>query len=456
MRCTTSAYSGNQAHSGRGVRPVAGRRVRLVALVVCLAALAPAWARAQGDRREHLSRIDRVERWAEAVERHQPGASDAALQVLDSWVANDLAELKTEVNSVVALMRDPSIRIFYRPGARGRTASQVLYSLQELRRLVAVAARLAPLGDNLVLKRAAMLHTDAALGARADATDSRRRTDLFVFQFSDGQELGQVDSIGHWDMARFLLDMVKPDKNALRPEPGRDDWVRRWYGTAIAYQLARMNFAIGTTNRGLELFRDDAELLYLAGVMHEALASTAVQEAFRGTDFYLRSSLGLSSRRGELNTAEGLFGRALKLNPSLAQVRLHLGHVLAEQGEHKKALAELTQALTAIRNPDLLYYGQLFSGRSAAALGQTAAARTAFEQAARLKPNAQSPLLALSQLAYAQGDTGEAAAMLARVADLPALDGDDPWWVYNASVGLFFFEPLRQNIVETLRAEMPK
>jgi hypothetical protein len=56
------------------------------------------------------------------------------------------------------------------------------------------------------------------------------RTELFVFQFSDGQELGQVDSIGHWDMARFLLDMVKPDKNALRSEPGRDDWVRR--GTA--------------------------------------------------------------------------------------------------------------------------------------------------------------------------------------------------------------------------------
>ena len=437
-------------------RPASGRRVRFIALVVCLAGLAPAWAGAQGDRRENLSRLDRLERWAEAVERHQPGQPDAALQVLDAWATNDLAELKIEVNSVVALMRDPSIRIFYRPVARGGRSIQVLYSLQELRRLLALAARLTLLGDNLVLKRAAMLHTDAALGARGDATDGRRRTERFVFKFSDGQELGQVDSIGHWDMAQFLLDLVKPDKNALRPEPGRDDWVRRWYGTAIAYQLARMNFSVGTTNRGLELFRDDAEVLYLAGVMHEALASTAVQEAFRGTDYYLRSAVGLSSRRGELNTAEGLFGRALRLNPTLAQARLHLGHVLAEQGEHKKALTELTQALTAIKNPDLLYYGHLFSGRSAAALGQTAAARNAFERAARLKPNAQSPLLALSHLAYAQGDTSEAAVMLARVAALPALDGDDPWWVYNASVGLFFFEPLRQNIVETLRAEMRK
>jgi len=436
------------------VRPASGRRVRFVALVVCLAALLPTWARAQGDGREN--RIDRIEQWAAAVERHQPGEPDAALQSLDSWAADDLAELKITSYSLLQLIRDPSVRIFLMPVPPGRRSPQVYYSLQELRRLLAVAARLAALGDNHVLKRAAMLHTDAALGTRGDATGARRRTELFVFKFSDGQELGQVDSIGHWDMARFLLDMVKPDKNALRPEPGRDDWVRRWYGTAIAYQLARMNFSVGTTTRALELFREDAELLYLAGVVHEALASTAVQEAFRGTDFYLRSSVGLSSRRGELNTAEGLFSRAVKLNPAVMQARLHLGHVLAEQGEHKKALAELTQALAAIKNPDLLYYGHLFFGRSAAALGQTPAARDAFEQAARLKPNAQSPLLALSHLAYAQGDTGEAAAMLARVAELPALDGDDPWWVYNASVGRFFFEPLRQDIVETLRAEMRK
>jgi hypothetical protein len=48
--------------------------------------------RAQGDRRETLSRTDRIERWAEAVERHQPGQSDAALQVLDAWATKDLAD----------------------------------------------------------------------------------------------------------------------------------------------------------------------------------------------------------------------------------------------------------------------------------------------------------------------------------------------------------------------------
>jgi tetratricopeptide (TPR) repeat protein len=192
--------------------------------------------------------------------------------------------------------------------------------------------------------------------------------------------------------------------------------------------------------------------------MHESLASTAVQEAFRGTDFYVRSAVGLSSRRGELNTAEDLLRRAVKLNGGFAEARLHLGNVLAQQGQHKDALNEVTQGLAIIKNPDLSYYGRLLAGRSSAALGQSAAAREAFEQAARLKPAAQSPLMALSQLAYSRGDMAEAAAMLARVASLAALEdkGHDPWWIYNASIGLLFFEPLRLNIVTTLRAEIPK
>ena len=79
----------------------------------------------------------------------------------------------------------------------------------------------------------------------------------------------------------------------------------------------------------------------------------------------------------------------------------------------------------------------------------------AFEQAAALRPAAQSPLLALSQLAYSQGDSGAAAAWLARVAELPALDLDDPWWIYNVTAGRFF-APSHQEIAEDLLKEMPR
>jgi tetratricopeptide (TPR) repeat protein len=437
-------------------RPVFGRRSLSLPVAVCLVALAPAWLRAQAEGQPRLSRLDRLERWVQAVERHQPGEQDGALRSLDAWTANDLAEVKITFSALVQLMRDPSSRIFYRPAARGQRAVQVLYSLPELRRLLSLAERLGPIGDNLVLKRAAMLHTDAALGGRADSSGERRRSELFVFRFSDGQEVNREDSIGHWEMARFLLDYVQPDKRAMRPDPGSDDWVRRWYGTAIAYMLQRMQFTVGITNRSLEIFRNDAEMLFLAGVMHETLASPGVQEAFREADYYLRSAVGLSSRRGELNAAEDLLRRALKLSPGFSQARLHLGHVLAEQGEHKNALPELAQALSGMKNTDLLYYGHLFSGRSAAALGQASVARESYERAASLKPTAQSPLLALSQLAYSGGHAGEAAAMLARVGELPAGDRDEPWWAYNMSVGRFFFEPLRRDLVDTLRAEMRK
>src|SRR5262245_23360702 len=129
-------------------RPASGRPYSPLLVLVCLAALSPAWARAQDNRPASLPRIDRIERCAEAVERHQPGQADTALQTLDTWATNDLAELKITVYSVLQLMRDPTVRIFLIPVPPGRRSPQVFYSLPELRRLLVVAARLASLGDN--------------------------------------------------------------------------------------------------------------------------------------------------------------------------------------------------------------------------------------------------------------------------------------------------------------------
>jgi tetratricopeptide (TPR) repeat protein len=440
-------------------RPAAGRRVFSLRLAVCLAALMAPSLGAQTPGPADDSRLERLEQWASALERHQPGELDDALKVLESWTARDIAELKVTFSSALQLMRDPSTRIFWIPmpaNARPSGRRQVFYGPSELRRLQFIAGRLTLLGDNHVLKRAAMLHTDSVvLGSRADSAGGRRRTDFFVFHFNDGQELNQEDAIGHWDMARFMLDRVQPGKDDVRPDPASDDWVRRWYRTAITRMLARMDFSIEIANRGLEIFRDDPELLFLCAVMHETLASPAVQEPLRATDSKLRAVMGVTTRRGELNRAEDLFRRALKRNADFVEARLHLGRVLAELGRHKDAMPELTQALASLKNQTLQYYSHLFAGRSAAALGDAAAARVALERAAHLSPKAQSPLIAMSHLAYSRGDTGEAAALLARVAELPALEGDDPWWSYNTSAGRFY--PLsRQDLVETLRAEMPR
>jgi tetratricopeptide (TPR) repeat protein len=437
-------------------RPVFGRRARVALGIVCLATSAVAAAPAQTDTPVKYSRLQRLEQWTAAVERHQPGEADGALDAFEDWTARDFAELKTNFYAALQLVLDPDIRTFFRPPLpNGRPSSRVFYSGDELRQLIAVANRLRVLGVNHMLRRGAMLHMDAVV--LDGGTDSRRgpgRSDFFILKFDDGQQLGNEDARGQWDFARFLLEQVRPTPNDFRPKPSGDEWVRRWYRTLIACMLQQHHFSVMDAERGVELFRDDPELLFIGGVLHETLAAETVQEPLRKSD-RLRQGVGVRSGKAELGVAEDLLRRAIKRAPGFPEARLHLGRVLLEQGQSKEALQELTQALSGIQDQNFQYFGQMFIGRAAAETGDATRARTAFERAALLAPAAQSPLIALSQLAYSRGDADQAAALLARVAVLPALENDDPWWFYSTTAGRFF-PPSHQDLVESLRMEMPK
>jgi tetratricopeptide (TPR) repeat protein len=447
------------------LRRMSGRRSCLVLLALLLSAFASD-SRAQEitiTTVRDLSRLERLELWASALQRHEPGAPDDALQVFSGWAAQDLAELKITFHSTLQLILDPGTRIFWRPPsndpqsrATSSRAVQVFYSLEELRQLIDVAAGLRRLGYNHVLKRAAMLHTDAMLlGSRADSRGGGRSSDVFTIRVNDGQEVRREDATGHFDMARFALDRVRRRQDNVPPDPASDDWVRRWYRTVMTHMIGRFEYTMEVANRGVEIFRNDTELLFLAGVMHETLASPGIQEALRNADYNLRSRIGVFTRKAELDASEDLLRRVLKINPAFTEARLHLGRVLAELGRHKDALPELTNVLPSIQDSTVQYYGQMLLGRSAAETGNAVAARAAFERASQLVPAAQSPLLALSQLAYSRGDPGGAAALLARVAELPADEAGDPWWYYHRTVGRFF-DVSWQDLVETLRAEMPR
>lgn len=435
-------------------RPVFGRRARL-ALAVCLGICVPAAVSAQADRQAKYSRLQRLEQWTAAVERHRPGDTDGALNVFGDWNAGQFAELKITFYSALQLVRDPSVRIFFRPPLpNGRASRQVFYGRDELRQLIAVANRLRQFGDNHLLRRGAMLQMDAVVLGADDDTSGRGRSDFFVLKFDDGQGLGNEDVRGLIDFGRFLLEQIRPNPGDLQPKPSGDDWVRRWYRTLIAYMLREQHFNVMDAERGLELFHDDPEVLFISGVLHETLAAETVQEPLRNSDS-LRQGVRVRSAKGELGVAEDLLRRAVKRSPAFPEARLHLARVLAEQGQHKDALEELTQALPAIEDHTFQYYAQMFLGRSGAETGDFARARAAFERAAQLMPAAQSPLIALSQLAYGRGDADEATALLARVAILPALENDDPWWFYGTTAGRFF-HPSHADLVEILRMEMPK
>ena len=79
------------------LRPAAGRRVAVALATVCLVVLVPRLGFAQTpsqaaeDRRD--SRLDRLEQWTTAVERHVPGRTDDALGTFKGWGSIDLSEL---------------------------------------------------------------------------------------------------------------------------------------------------------------------------------------------------------------------------------------------------------------------------------------------------------------------------------------------------------------------------
>jgi tetratricopeptide (TPR) repeat protein len=118
----------------------------------------------------------------------------------------------------------------------------------------------------------------------------------------------------------------------------------------------------------------------------------------------------------------------------MGEAHLRLGRVLGLLGRHAEALAELRQAEPLLTGDELQYYAALFAGAEEEALDRLDAARERYQRASSLFPLAQSPFLALSELAHRRGDRAGAAAAMQKVFELPAaLDGerDDPWWRYH-------------------------
>jgi tetratricopeptide (TPR) repeat protein len=218
--------------------------------------------------------------------------------------------------------------------------------------------------------------------------------------------------------------------------------VRAWYRASSAVLLHEVHLHVEHFNEALRLFPDDAMLAMFSGSLHEALASSQVQEFVRSATPPVRITLTVGSTRTELGRAETLFKRSLSIDPRNAEARVRLGRVLSLQERHLDALNELRRvnasAPADAPAPAMLqYYGSLFTGDAAEALGRIDEARAAYERAATLYPMAHAPRFAVSQLAAREGDTIAASdtleVVLARSPD-PAAD-DDPFWTYYEAAG---------------------
>jgi hypothetical protein len=77
-----------------------------------------------------------------------------------------------------------------------------------------------------------------------------------------------------WDLARVLLDDVKP-RGSDHPAPGRDDMVRDWYRATAAWMQNREDYQTLHLDRAREIFPTDPVILFLSGTQAETYAAEA-------------------------------------------------------------------------------------------------------------------------------------------------------------------------------------
>ena len=419
-------------------------------------------------------RIDRFAEWLKAVHDHEPGESDAALSRVSPWSGDQLRALWADAQFLAALMRNlkvnhleipqprETVSVVYKPAllqrmramacaAAGRLARADCLSIHAVNNLDpdlhdfaadAAADRDRTGEDNYFLRRGAILHGDVEMIAQPvlDAGEAasrplpgprRMRADT-----NDGVAVNVREVGVHWEIARTLLGLIMP-RNVDRPAPARDPMVRAWYRATSAWMQHVESHDTDHLDRARDMFPDDPDILFLSGTLRETYASSEIQSAAHSVPTIPGGfELGIGSVRTELRQAEGFFRRAVVHEPRMAEAHLRLGRVLALQGHDAEAIPELQQALTHLGDEELEYDGELFIGAAYEGLGRYGEAAAAYEQAASRFPGAQSPLIALSQLARRRGDRTAALAAMARLFALPSpADGDrqDPWWTYKTA-----------------------
>ena len=302
-----------------------------------------------------------------------------------------------------------------------------------------------------VLRRAAMLHADVAMSSGSELFDSGstqlvgavRRLTIGV---EDGRNTATYFGAVHWDIARSLLDVVRP---------AGDPMVLLWYQATATWMQAN-GYHENTDHliQGLRLFPRDATLLFLSGCEHESFARPSIQAATRSIVLPPGYEVAVQSDETELRDAEALFRRALAQQPGHLEARLRLGRVLLMRGRARESAEELRRVNTAATDDLMKYYAAMFLGGADEALGNYDESDELYSRASGLYPNAQSPHVAQSALARRRGDRAGALAGIERVFELAAEypDGDDPWWTYDTAAGRdaeALFDGLKQMFQES-------
>jgi tetratricopeptide (TPR) repeat protein len=386
-----------------------------------------------------------VRSWVAAVRSHAPGRRDAAAGQISALTFDQRVEL------------NPGVLLFLNAlqGQRVVTNSVPQKDIFETAR----QTRLNP-GVDVFLKRAAVLHGDAALlneldergpadpaGAPSGTSESPLLTRHNLFLDKDGEIKGEVLADWNWPFARSLLDL-------LSPRPADDPFVGTWYHATTAFMLKKGLYGEAVTHlaRAAEVLGDDALALFDRACYSEIQGLPVTQVLLSEADLITlraqrqgrRSSirtptddrpfqLGIPAPEAANDEAERLFRRALRVDPQFVEARVRLARLLEERSRYQEAAAELSTVFAAKPTGPVAFYAHLFAGRAAQGLGRIDEAAGHYREASALFPGAQSARLALSQAALLGADVP---ATLEPIEHLDkSSSAHDPWWQYHLAAG---------------------
>ncbi|HMC78483.1 MAG TPA: tetratricopeptide repeat protein [Vicinamibacterales bacterium] len=419
--------------------------MRIVAAAVVLVLVVAAGAdgiRARGAREITAATAVATGDWVAAVRSHTPGQRDAAAVKAAAMTFDDRIDLDAGMELFLSALQGRAV--VAKSPAQKRIAE------------LGSTARQSP-GPNAFLKRAAVLHGDAALlngtdGVRAPAppqspspgSTSPLLTRKRLLLDSDGEIQGAVAAEWNWPFARSLLDLILP-------HPGDDPFVAAWYHatSAVMFKQGLYGEAVTHLERAAVVLPEDPLVLFDRAVYLEiqglprsqvllsdedlvALRGRQAGRPVRGTS-QTSFQLGIPPSEVANDQAERLFRRALRADPALVEARVRLGRLLGEQKHHDEALVELRAALGREPAGPVSFYAHLFAGRAAQALGKNDEALAHFRAASALFPGSQSALLAESQASLLAADVRAALEAIDRLDR--SSSARDPWWKYHLGAG---------------------
>jgi hypothetical protein len=279
------------------------------------------------------------------------------------------------------------------------------------------------------LKLALLLHTEAALRTAAP------RQQLLIARDVVGR-LRELERDFARDGPLDAAPVTAASSTSSHPEAAAHEWpsvlalVRDWYLLVFSHlaSLGDLELMRPHVASGLDLFRNDPELLLARGSMSESEADGLVVDRSVVLEIYTPDLV--RAWRQRLIAARRDYQEAWERQPDLHEARLRWGRVNALLGDRSNARRALTEVAAAPAHDFLRYLAHLFLGDLAEQSRDPRAARLAYESALDRWPVAQAPKLSLSRLCVVTDDANCARTWLARAMNETGAGRGDPWWDY--------------------------